>query len=98
MEDDLVAVTHECDYPHSVRDKPVLTRSVLSGASSGAEVDRHPNSRSEEHTSELQSRSDIVCRLLLEKKKYGQQKTEYNFHRRRTRRRDCWQRHLLVLE
>src|SRR5712664_4677618 len=29
--------------------------------------------RSEEHTSELQSRSDIVCRLLLEKKKTLQQ-------------------------
>src|SRR6266403_243996 len=28
---------------------------------------RHP--RSEEHTSELQSRRDLVCRLLLEKKK-----------------------------
>src|SRR3982750_2658560 len=28
---------------------------------------RHPD-RSEEHTSELQSRSDLVCRLLLEKK------------------------------
>src|SRR5260221_10538218 len=28
-----------------------------------------PSSRSEEHTSELQSHSDIVCRLLLEKKK-----------------------------
>src|SRR5699024_12013560 len=27
------------------------------------------SSRSEEHTSELQSRFDIVCRLLLEKKK-----------------------------
>src|SRR5699024_11698713 len=26
--------------------------------------------RSEEHTSELQSRFDLVCRLLLEKKKY----------------------------
>src|SRR5206468_10494423 len=26
------------------------------------------DSRSEEHTSELQSRSDLVCRLLLEKK------------------------------
>src|SRR2546421_8515683 len=26
--------------------------------------------RSEEHTSELQSRSDLVCRLLLEKKKH----------------------------
>src|SRR5690349_23030247 len=27
--------------------------------------------RSEEHTSELQSRRDLVCRLLLEKKKYA---------------------------
>src|SRR5436190_4484028 len=29
----------------------------------------HLLSRSEEHTSELQSHSDLVCRLLLEKKK-----------------------------
>src|SRR5947207_9283643 len=29
--------------------------------------------RSEEHTSELQSHSDLVCRLLLEKKKKGRQ-------------------------
>src|SRR3712207_8665155 len=28
----------------------------------------HPNNRSEEHTSELQSRQYLVCRLLLEKK------------------------------
>src|SRR5690349_22727235 len=28
-----------------------------------------PPARSEEHTSELQSRRDLVCRLLLEKKK-----------------------------
>src|SRR6266496_2002793 len=28
-----------------------------------------PGARSEEHTSELQSRRDLVCRLLLEKKK-----------------------------
>src|SRR5204862_6680886 len=28
-----------------------------------------PTGRSEEHTSELQSRRDLVCRLLLEKKK-----------------------------
>src|SRR5699024_11946830 len=28
--------------------------------------------RSEEHTSELQSRFDLVCRLLLEKKKIGE--------------------------
>src|SRR5690349_23083339 len=31
-------------------------------------------SRSEEHTSELQSRRDLVCRLLLEKKKKKKQK------------------------
>src|SRR5438034_5898319 len=30
--------------------------------------------RSEEHTSELQSHSDLVCRLLLEKKKKNKQK------------------------
>src|SRR6266700_702036 len=30
---------------------------------------RMPESRSEEHTSELQSRENLVCRLLLEKKK-----------------------------
>src|SRR5206468_10303404 len=30
---------------------------------------RSSRARSEEHTSELQSRSDLVCRLLLEKKK-----------------------------
>src|SRR5438034_5208383 len=29
----------------------------------------YPLTRSEEHTSELQSHSDLVCRLLLEKKK-----------------------------
>src|SRR5476649_352107 len=29
--------------------------------------------RSEEHTSELQSHSDLVCRLLLEKKKKGRE-------------------------
>src|SRR5206468_11436716 len=31
--------------------------------------DAQTTRRSEEHTSELQSRSDLVCRLLLEKKK-----------------------------
>src|SRR5207249_5532790 len=35
----------------------------------GAAPSRSRASRSEEHTSELQSRFDLVCRLLLEKKK-----------------------------
>src|SRR2546428_7538588 len=33
--------------------------------------------RSEEHTSELQSRSDLVCRLLLEKKKQSTSGIDY---------------------
>src|SRR2546421_3800190 len=35
----------------------------------GRDVEDVLQLRSEEHTSELQSRSDLVCRLLLEKKK-----------------------------
>src|SRR2546430_8771375 len=40
--------------------------------------------RSEEHTSELQSQSNLVCRLLLEKKK---KRTRTRLVRERTRRR-----------
>src|SRR5438034_8768557 len=43
-------------------------------------------SRSEEHTSELQSHSDLVCRLLLEKKKRSRARTRnasYCRHRAR---------------
>mgnify|MGYP002265053080 CR=1 FL=1 len=36
-----------------------------------------PFNRSEEHTSELQSRFDLVCRLLLEKKKKKKNNTDY---------------------
>src|SRR5690349_22938575 len=41
-------------------------------ASEGAERQRFVRDRSEEHTSELQSRRDLVCRLLLEKKNESQ--------------------------
>src|SRR5437588_7175046 len=39
------------------------------GGDHGRIDDRPQQARSEEHTSELQSHSDLVCRLLLEKKK-----------------------------
>src|SRR5438477_5053975 len=44
---------------------------LLSQVEDGVEVDGEKNSqlRSEEHTSELQSHVNLVCRLLLEKKK-----------------------------
>src|SRR2546430_11293883 len=38
------------------------------GAERSDGVDRTAHIRSEEHTSELQSQSNLVCRLLLEKK------------------------------
>src|SRR5688572_32658833 len=47
-----------CDWPRA------LVRLVRSRSPAPA-----PVGRSEEHTSELQSQSDLVCRLLLEKKK-----------------------------
>src|SRR3712207_8804923 len=54
------------------RSRPVMisTRSV--GFDIGARLGLRPgplSARSEEHTSELQSRQYLVCRLLLEKKK-----------------------------
>src|SRR5437870_10974319 len=36
--------------------------------------------RSEEHTSELQSRGHLVCRLLLEKKKYNNRRTSFKIY------------------
>src|SRR3712207_8524799 len=46
------------------------TRAAPSGATSAeSQVSCVPVARSEEHTSELQSRQYLVCRLLLEKKK-----------------------------
>src|SRR3989475_884091 len=43
--------------------------SGISSAEVGSEVTLWGEGRSEEHTSELQSQSNLVCRLLLEKKK-----------------------------
>src|SRR2546427_7975346 len=45
---------------------PDLSRRAAAGGRPGR--DRDPGPRSEEHTSELQSQSNLVCRLLLEKK------------------------------
>src|SRR2546430_17707489 len=46
------------------------------GAATGARR-RRAGPRSEEHTSELQSQSNLVCRLLLEKKKKKKITTSY---------------------
>src|SRR5438132_2678262 len=49
--------------------EPILACSLLLSLFLGWAINRRHVSRSEEHTSELQSHSDLVCRLLLEKKK-----------------------------
>src|SRR5690349_24195414 len=49
---------------------------------SGASTRR---TRSEEHTSELQSRRDLVCRLLLEKKKKKKKKKKKNKNEKTTK-------------
>src|SRR3712207_7440772 len=51
----------------SFRCVPVMYESFMIHTSPGAQASRPK--RSEEHTSELQSRQYLVCRLLLEKKK-----------------------------
>src|SRR6266496_4687236 len=43
-------------------------------------------SRSEEHTSELQSRRDLVCRLLLEKKKKKKKNTKKKKKQKQTKK------------
>src|SRR5438094_7018780 len=45
------------------------TPTICTGTGAGADRGRGGRHRSEEHTSELQSPYDLVCRLLLEKKK-----------------------------
>src|SRR3712207_8057432 len=45
------------------------------------EMEAERIARSEEHTSELQSRQYLACRLLIEKKKYISNRTTYGFAR-----------------
>src|SRR5690625_1395761 len=54
------------------RQKTTATTTSITGAVAigGGSAPEHTATRSEEHTSELQSRGHLVCRLLLEKKKY----------------------------
>src|SRR5688572_32620101 len=54
------------------RDLPAIDVRVVQ------EVDAVDHQRSEEHTSELQSQSNLVCRLLLEKKKASHDTSKFS--------------------
>src|SRR5258707_8197779 len=87
-------------FPYTTLFRSYPTAQLLAGAADGdlaaiphlpdqqvAPLLEHARSRSEEHTSELQSRQYLVCRLLLEKKKkkktqnLSQQKTTHRSSR-----------------
>src|SRR5215510_15215846 len=55
-------------FPYTTLFRSGLVRAARHGQAFRGRGPRH-GSRSEEHTSELQSRGHLVCRLLLEKKK-----------------------------
>src|SRR5438445_7335500 len=57
-----------------VGDYESVTRMFRDGADAGDPGSELSECRSEEHTSELQSRQYLVCRLLLEKKKRTDEK------------------------
>src|SRR2546429_2934272 len=67
----LGALRHRAARPARVRARRVVREGLLPQAAERGRRRRRPAvERSEEHTSELQSRLHLVCRLLLEKKKY----------------------------
>src|SRR5437868_11557813 len=68
-----------CAGAHAARRAPRLPWGLPHGSHRGPDLPQLRKElelqRSEEHTSELQSRFDLVCRLLLEKKKKLQHKS-----------------------
>src|SRR2546430_10104841 len=66
---------HKIEELEAVKEDLALQNRTLVASRASLEFERHRYealfNRSEEHTSELQSQSNLVCRLLLEKKKTG---------------------------
>src|SRR2546430_11468751 len=59
----------DCDWSSDVCSSDLLFQHILIRVPPNAAPPQQDKQRSEEHTSELQSQSNLVCRLLLEKKK-----------------------------
>jgi iron complex transport system substrate-binding protein len=61
--DQVVGVTHECDYPPPARSLPQLTASSLPGASTSSEIDRHVRKSLHEGSSLYHLDSDLLAKL-----------------------------------
>src|SRR5690606_42129254 len=66
---DMIEISYESTDPGICMSTLEIISGVIIKNYSGIKA----NQRSEEHTSELQSREKLVCRLLLEKKKAGRE-------------------------
>src|SRR5690349_23833999 len=71
-------------FPYTTLSDLSSTASTACAGPESSTLGRPGHRRSEEHTSELQSRRDLVCRLLLEKKK--RTKDEQHNHKAQNRR------------
>src|SRR5256885_11884806 len=79
-----VFVTHDQDEAMALSDRIALLRDgLLEQIGTPSDIYNH---RSEEHTSELQSPCNLVCRLLLEKKKICPRQATARIPRRFTTR------------
>src|SRR6266496_6743894 len=65
-------------YTLSLHDALPISPSTRRTCAGAGWLTRYGSARSEEHTSELQSRRDLVCRLLLEKKKQDRKDPSLN--------------------
>src|SRR2546425_7338526 len=94
IRDKLVTGVQTCALPISLGLRPCGSTQKMSGTSStgrrvnSTSIRRRPTayaccSRSEEHTSELQSLAYLVCRLLLEKKKNENKLTMTTYTKRK---------------
>src|SRR2546422_8560955 len=82
---DALPICRECVLKDARGAKPGLSareKSVMTFL--GSVSRRAGDTRSEEHTSELQSRLHLVCRLLLEKKKKKKNTTNRDIHKNQT--------------
>src|SRR5256886_10976657 len=78
--------SYRVPFPYSRLVRKNLGTGAFMQSSSGVTVtDVDGNVRSEEHTSELQSQSNLVCRLLLEKKKIHTRDEQQHQHKKALR-------------
>ena len=59
----LVAVTHECDYPPAVRHLPVVTRSLLEGTGGSRDIDQHVTAAAHDGSSLYGLDQELLARL-----------------------------------